>query len=188
MITKHTPSSPNGADNISKNNSNNLSLEEVLEQRISRRTVLKGSLAYAVGSFMGLSLSGCTSSNQPAVPTTTSLPKPLKLNFTSVPKNLNDIITIPENYNFDVLYSLGDPLNSMASPYKNDGTESAESFLHRAGDHHDGMSFFGLDSNGARNPQNSNQGLLCMNHENITWIFLHTPEEVSNVKMKEKEE
>lgn len=188
MITKHTSISPNGADEISKNNSNNLSLEEVLEQRISRRTVLKGSLAYAVGSFMGLSLSGCTSSNQPAVPTTTSLPKPLKLNFTSVPKNLNDIITIPENYNFDVLYSLGDPLNSMASPYKNDGTDSAESFLHRAGDHHDGMSFFGLDFNGARNSQNSNQGLLCMNHENITWIFLHTPQEVSNVQIDEKEE
>jgi len=186
MLTKHNQMSPNGADDISKNSSNNTSLEEVIEQRLSRRTVLKGGLVYAVGSFMGLGLAGCTTPNNPTASKIAVPHKPLKLNFVSVPKNLNDIITIPEDYTFDVLYSLGDPLNSMATPYKNDGTDSAESFLYRAGDHHDGMSYFGLDSNKARSPQNSNQGLLCMNHENITWIFLHTPEEVNSVKVDEK--
>ena len=43
LLTKNHPMSPNGQDLISKNNSNNLSLEEIIEPRVSRRSVIKGS-------------------------------------------------------------------------------------------------------------------------------------------------
>ena len=63
ILTKNHPMSPNGQDSISKNDSNNLSLEEIIETRVSRRSVIKGSLALVTGGFLGLNLTGCGSSN-----------------------------------------------------------------------------------------------------------------------------
>ena len=57
--------------------------------------------------------------------------------------------------------------------YRNDGTDDAASFAHRAGDHHDGIQYFGLGPNGKYSPHSSERGLLCMNHEAITPAFLH---------------
>jgi hypothetical protein len=37
--------------------------------------------------------------------------KPEKLTFTPVAKNLNDIVTVPEGYEANVLYALGDSIN-----------------------------------------------------------------------------
>ena len=66
-ITKNHPMSPNGQDSISKNNSKNSSLEEIIEARVSRRSVLKGSLALVAGSFFGINLTGCGSSGSSSV-------------------------------------------------------------------------------------------------------------------------
>ena len=43
----------------------------------------------------------------------------------------------------------------------------------RAGDHHDGMFFYGLSATGARDDAASARGLLAMNHEALTDHFLH---------------
>ena len=59
------------------------------------------------------------------------------------------------------------------SPYANNGTDPAASFAQRAGDHHDGMQFFGLSTGGGYSASSSDRGLLCMNHEAITSLFLH---------------
>ena len=61
-LTKNHPMSPNGQDSISKNDSNNLSIEEIIEARVSRRSVIKGGLAVVAGSFFGINLTGCGSS------------------------------------------------------------------------------------------------------------------------------
>ena len=91
----------------------------------------------------------------------------------------NDVVTVPDGYSVQVLYKLGDPMNNFTPEYKNDGTDT--SFEYRAGDHHDGMSYFGLNSAGtAKDLTNSQRGLLCMNHENITEIFLHTADEIAS--------
>lgn len=47
--------------------------------------------------------------------------------------------------------------------YKNDGTDT--DFENRAGDHHDGMEYFGLSANGTRDPNSSDRALLAVNHE-----------------------
>lgn len=174
-LTKNHPMSPNGQDLISKNNSNNLSLEEIIETRVSRRSVIKGSLAVVAGSFLGMNLTGCGSSSNSV---STAVAEAL-LSFDPVAKNLNDTVTVPNGYSVQVLYKLGDPMNNFTPEYKNDGTDT--SFEYRAGDHHDGMSYFGLNSTGtAKDLTNSQRGLLCMNHENITEIFLHTADEIAS--------
>ncbi|OYW74065.1 MAG: phosphatase, partial [Asticcacaulis sp. 32-58-5] len=97
---------------------------------------------------------------------------PAVLGFTAVAKNRNDIVTIPEGYSVSVLYRLGDPILSGVAAYANDGTDT--NFAGRAGDHHDGMTYFGLAATGtARDANSSTRGLLVMNHENISEQYLH---------------
>lgn len=97
---------------------------------------------------------------------------PATLDFTAVAKNRNDVVTVPTGYAVTVLYRLGDPITAGTPAYANDGTDT--NFASRAGDHHDGMSFFGLAAAGAtRDPSGSTRGLLVLNHENITESYLH---------------
>ncbi|PTQ09869.1 phosphatase [Sphingomonas oleivorans] len=97
---------------------------------------------------------------------------PGKLDFTAVPKNLNDIVTVPAGYSVTVLYRLGDPITAATPAYANNGTDG--NFAQRAGDHHDGMTYFGLAATGnARDDLSSTRGLLAINHENITQRYLH---------------
>jgi len=98
---------------------------------------------------------------------------PAQLGFTAVAKNKNDVVTVPEGYAVSVLYRLGDPISAATAAYANNGTDT--NFAARAGDHHDGMAYFGLAATGtARDANNSTRGLLVMNHENITQGYLHT--------------
>ncbi|ESQ78325.1 PhoX family phosphatase [Asticcacaulis sp. YBE204] len=103
---------------------------------------------------------------------TTVTINPAALGFTAVAKNRNDVVTVPEGYTVSVLYRLGDPLNAATPAYANNGSDT--NFANRAGDHHDGMAYFGLAASGtARDANNSTRGLLVMNHENITASYLH---------------
>lgn len=103
---------------------------------------------------------------------TTVTIEPARLDFTAVPKSLADVVTVPAGYTATVLYRLGDPLAANVPAYANDGTDT--NFAQRAGDHHDGMVYFGLATTGAaRDDNNSARGLLAMNHENISQRYLH---------------
>ncbi|HEX8446014.1 MAG TPA: alkaline phosphatase PhoX [Sphingomonas sp.] len=97
---------------------------------------------------------------------------PATLDFTAVPKSLADVVAVPSGYTVTILYRLGDPITASTTAFANDGSDSG--FSARAGDHHDGMSYFGLLA-GANTPDanNSSRGLLVMNHENITAAYLH---------------
>jgi len=175
-LNKHHPLSPNGVDDENRNESGNLDFGAVLQARISRRTLLKGSFATAATTMFGAGLVGCNeSSATPAV-----APAAFDLGFTAVAKSVADALAVPTGYSANVLYRLGDPINGTVADYANDGSDSAASFTSRAGDHHDGMSYFGLNAGGtAADASNSRRGLLVMNHENITQIFLHTSAEVA---------
>ncbi len=108
----------------------------------------------------------------PSIADTTVTVQPAVLGFTAVPKSLADVVSVPEGYAVTVLYRLGDPIASGVAAYANDGTDV--NFAQRAGDHHDGMSYFGLAATGnTPDPANSTRGLLVMNHENITESYLH---------------
>ncbi|MDP2831986.1 MAG: DUF839 domain-containing protein [Pseudomonadota bacterium] len=95
-------------------------------------------------------------------------------------KSLADLVSVPAGYSVNVLYRLGDPINGSVIDYRNDGSDSSDSFASRAGDHHDGMHYFGLNTAGtAADYSNAKRGLLVLNHENITQIFLHSNAEVA---------
>lgn len=93
------------------------------------------------------------------------------LGFVAVPKSLADIVAVPAGYTATVLYRLGDPIASGVAAYANNGTDT--NFARRAGDHHDGMSYFGLSVAGAPDANGNTRGLLVLNHENITQAYLH---------------
>lgn len=154
------------AEELGTNDSRNPTFDSVLTARLSRRSVLLGTFGVAATTFFGAGIGSAIA--KPA--------RTLKLNFNAVPKGLADMLVIPAGYTATVLYRLGDPINSSTPEYRNDGTDSAESFAFRAGDHHDGMHYFGLrgrgDGNGADDSA-SNRGLLVMNHEAITPSYLH---------------
>ncbi len=166
-------------DDLDLNNSGNPHFASLLDARISRREALKGGIGSAVLSMIGgtagvAMLTGCSSSDgesapQSVVPQNLATPT---LGFSAVAKSTADALIIPPGYTATVLYRLGDPITASTSDYRNDGTDSAASFATRAGDHHDGMHFFGMLNN-QYSVGTSDRGLLVMNHEAITPAYLH---------------
>lgn len=163
-------------DDIDSNNSSNEHFSTVLQTRLSRRNMLRGSAATAATALLGsFGLTACGGSDDDPVtpptnpPTgTTPPPAPVEklLGFTAVGKSLADTVVVPAGYTATVLYALGDPLTSSTPAYKNDGTDT--DFENRAGDHHDGMEFFSLSDSGGVSTTGATRGLLAMNHEATT--------------------
>ncbi|MES2056774.1 MAG: alkaline phosphatase PhoX [Pseudomonadota bacterium] len=115
---------------------------------------------------------GTNASNVSTTADATVTVSPAQLGFVATPKSLADIVAVPTGYSVTVLYRLGDPILSGAGAYANDGSDTM--FSRRAGDHHDGMSYFGLAASGsAPDPTSNSRGVLAMNHENITPAYLH---------------
>ncbi|MBM5572600.1 MULTISPECIES: PhoX family protein [Deefgea] len=183
-------SKSNNFNDENSNTSANPTFDSILEQRlVNRRGFLGMSLSgAAVLGGMGLGLSGCSTgevatavtptvspkvtpvSSLTPTPTPTPTAKPnlivSRLGFGAVAKNTLDQVTIPAGYSYQVIYALGDPLNAATAAYKNDGTDG--DFESRAGDHHDGMEWFGLDAAGKPSSSAADRGLLAMNHEATT--------------------
>lgn len=168
-------------DDIDNNNSGNETFEAVLQARMSRRSMLRGGVGTAATAvFGGLAVAACgggggdDDDNQPG---NGQPPAETLLGFKAVAKSLADTVVVPEGYTASVLYRLGDPIAAGVAAYKNDGTD--DNYEQRAGDHHDGMEFFGLNAAGtARDPNGSERGLLAMNHEatsdeNGQVLFMH---------------
>ncbi|MGH9847697.1 MAG: PhoX family protein, partial [Blastocatellia bacterium] len=173
MTDKHVTISSHHDEDAISNTSFNPSFDSILLKRLSRRQLLRGTAgAAAMAVFGSVGLSSAWAAGQQHGGQGVR-PRPLKLNFASIPKSLADAVTVPPGYSYDVLYRLGDPIAAGVADCLNDGTDNPESFAHRAGDHHDGMSYFGLSHNGKRDDNSSRRGLLCVNHEAITPAFLH---------------
>ncbi|HEU0066573.1 MAG TPA: PhoX family phosphatase [Sphingomonas sp.] len=97
---------------------------------------------------------------------------PAELGFTAVAKSLADVVAVPSGYSVTVLYRLGDPTAAGVAAYGNAGADT--NFAQRAGDHHDGMNYFGLAAaSNAPDRTSSTRGVLALNHENITQAYLH---------------
>jgi uncharacterized protein len=166
-------------EDVVVNLSSNVHITSIIEEVLAnpgRRSMITGSAGMAALSFIGLT--GCDSDDSPASAPSTppSPPPPVKagaLGFTPVAKSLADVVTVPPGYNVSVLFRLGDPMSAGTPDYRNDGTESGTSFMFRAGDHHDALHFFGLSAAGTFDPNASDRGLLCINHEALTPDFLH---------------
>ena len=149
------------------NRSGNPSFQSVLDARLSRRMLLRGGFGTAATAVLGsFGLSACGGGDDD---TSTVVSR---LSFNSVAKSRADVLAVPQGYTARVIYALGDPLTATTPAFKNDGTDT--DFDNRAGDHHDGMEYFGLSDDGSRrDARGSNRGVLGMNHEALTDHFLH---------------
>ncbi len=151
-------------DDADLNRSGNPSFNAVLDARLSRRSILRGGVGTAATAVLGSwTLAACGGSDDDPAPAPASTTIN-SLSFAAVPKSVADTVLVPTGYAATAIYALGDPLTATTPAYKNDGTDT--DFDNRAGDHHDGMEYFGLNAAGtARDPQGSTRGLLAMNHE-----------------------
>ena len=151
-------------DEIDYNTSKNETFQSVLQARLARRSLLRGAVGSAAAAVFGsVGLSACGGGDDDVSPLPPTV-KPLdKLGFAAVAKSLADAVVVPAGYTASVIYALGDPLTASTSAYKNDGTDG--DFDNRAGDHHDGMEYFGLSADGKPDARGSERGLLVMNHE-----------------------
>ncbi|MGM9427088.1 PhoX family protein [Hydrogenophaga sp. MI9] len=141
------------------NTSDNPAFDQILQSRLSRRGLLRGAgLAGAVAGTSALTACATTGGG--------SATHMDRLGFKPVAKSLADTVVVPEGYTAQVIYALGDPLAAGVPAYKNDGTDTA--FEQRAGDHHDGMEWFGLDAQGKPSAGYNSRGILGVNHEATT--------------------
>lgn len=171
---------------LDNNISDNIHFRDILEQSMSRRSLIAKTASGAVALALASTLTGCNDSNDDnnsSTPAVDPNKRPEKLNFKPVAKNLNDIVTVPEGYQATVLYALGDSINPRVGAWDDNNIPSGPSFQFRSGDCHDGMHYFGLNTSSNRFDDNvSTQGLLVMNHEYINPTFLHPkgPTKVDN--------
>lgn len=165
---------------LDNNSSDNIHFRDVLDQYVSRRSLITKAASGAVALTLASTLTGCndnnddSGSNNGGTAPVDPNKKPEKLTFTPVAKNLNDIVTVPEGYEANVIYALGDSLNPSFGDWDDNNIPSGPSFQFRSGDCHDGMHYFGLNTSTNRFDETvSAQGLLVMNHEYINQTFLH---------------
>jgi secreted PhoX family phosphatase len=148
------------------NRSENTHFADVLASR-SRRSLLKGGLAAAVGSLfatpMALAAAGKPQfflNNEKSLP----LPLPTRPGFQAVAPNRLDAVTVPPGYTARPAFAWGEPLFTDAPAYKADGSNTGADQEKQVGQHHDGMHFFPL---GGRSGERNSRGILVMNHEYI---------------------
>lgn len=165
---------------LDNNTSDNIHFRDILEQHISRRSLITKAASGAVALTLASTLTGCNDSDDDSGSNTGGTTpvdpnkKPEKLTFTAVAKNHNDIVTVPEGYEANVIYALGDSINPNFGEWDDNNIPSGPSFQFRSGDCHDGMHYFGLNTSTNRFDESvSAEGLLVMNHEYINQTFLH---------------
>ncbi len=165
---------------LDNNTSDNIHFRDILEQHVSRRSLITKAASGAVALTLASTLTGCndsdddSGSNNGGTTPVDPNKKPEKLTFTAVAKNHNDIVTVPEGYEANVIYALGDSINPNFGEWDDNNIPSGPSFQFRSGDCHDGMHYFGLNTSTNRFDESASaQGLLVMNHEYINQTFLH---------------
>ena len=147
------------------NPSANKHIDALIEQRLSRRDVLKGGATVGAGLMMGsVALTGCGE---------TKAAEPLTLKFSPVAKSIADSVTVPNGYTAHTLVSWGDPLFSGGTVPSTITALTSAQQEQAIGDHHDGMYYFGLSAAGLPDRNSNDRGLLVINHEAVTEDFVH---------------
>ena len=154
-------------DDAFSNRSSNSAFSDILEARLSRRQVLKASIATLFAAGGGASLSGCATDS--GVPVDTGGPL---IGFKSVPVSTADALVLAPGYRAQVLYAWGDAtgIQGAAAPvFKWDASNTAEEQALQAGMHNDAVEYFPLPA-GSRS---STRALLAINHEYTDDGMLH---------------
>lgn len=151
------------------NHSGNESFRNVLDRRLDRRSVLKGSLnAALLGFFAGGLLPGAV---QAAGSSKGVESGPQLIGFDAVKVYDGDGVMLPPGYRHQVLLPWGEPITGRMpafDPLRNTGADQAQ----QMGSHHDGMHFFPIEGHSPYEGS-SEDGLLVMNHEYVEPRFMH---------------
>ena len=148
----------------------------VLEARLARRSLLKGSAGAAALGFMSLGLAGCLSSSDSDDDDVGGGDAgnggevgPL-IGFTAVAPSESDEIVVPPGYSYQVILPWGTPITGTMPAF--DITNTGEEQGMQMGSHHDGMHFFPIEGEEPFEGS-SDEGLLVMNHEYVEPRFMH---------------
>jgi hypothetical protein len=136
-------------DHDGSNHSGNLHLADIIDARLTRRSVLGGGLitasSFLAGSLLAPRRARATHSRS------------CRLGFSEVPVSPADELVVPEGYTWHVLVPWGTPLFGAGPAFAEDASNTAADQERQVGFNHDGMHYF---------PQlGSWRGLLVVNHE-----------------------
>ena len=137
---------------------------------MSRRSLIRGGVGlFAVGSLPMLAACG---GGDDVVEK--------KLSFSAVGKSIADSVVLPAGYTLSVLHATGDRLVTSIPAFSNQGIET-DDWSQRVGDHHDGVEFFYIGSNGKYSTTDTGRAVLAMNHESSADAhFMHPKGQTSN--------
>ena len=177
-------------DDLPSNDTAASPLAEIVQARLSRRSVLAGGMVAAAG-FLTTSLVGPDAAV--AAPGTAGRggpPTPL-LGFTPIPPSTADEVTVAPGYRTSPLIPWGTPILGSFPAFvpgtpgekRRDGTpgtagNTAAQQAEQIGMNHDGMTYFPLSSG----PRGNEHGLLVLNHEYTDDAYLHAGEFVAGYR------
>ncbi len=179
-------------DNEICNPTDNRPFEQLLENPVSRRHVLRGGLALAATSFF----SANALSNGFLKATPYGSTRPL-INFAPVPLALGNgaVPTISDDYQFDVLIPWGDPIEPGGPEFS--WPPTAQDQARQIGIGHDGMWYFPLqpkknksawDAGDNKFKRGNTHGMLVINHEfgqNTHVLGKEMPESLEEVRVSQ---
>jgi uncharacterized protein len=136
-------------------------MNELIEARLSRRTVLAGGMA-AVAGFLagGVGAGGALAHGRKP---------PRLLGFEPIPLGFADEVVVPRGYTARPFVPWGTPILG-SYPAFHPGANTAAEQAQQIGMHHDGMHYFPL----GKGHHGSRRGLLVLNHEYTDERHLHT--------------
>ncbi|MFC3150570.1 PhoX family protein [Litoribrevibacter euphylliae] len=180
------------SDDTVTNSSNNRPFEEVLNANLSRRSVMRGSLAVAATSFVA----GSSTANAFGWSGLKSRRGRSLVNFTPVTlaEGNGPTPSISPDYEYQVLIPWGEPLEPGGPAYS--WPPTAEDQRQQIGIGHDGMTFFPIDRRMQEGDysdrlfrkhwgQGNRHGMLAINHEfgrNSTVLGKDFPESLDDVR------
>ncbi len=153
------------------NQTKNAAFSEVMDARISRRSLFKiGGLGLTAGIAAMFPSNLFAASEQTAEVVKAAAAG--NVTFKPVPYSVLDTVIVPEGYKAVAFYKWGDPvgLEGNSPEFKKDGSNTADEQAAQAGMNHDGMAYFPLGEGDER----SRRGLLAMNHEYVDNGLLFT--------------
>ena len=163
------------SDDRSSNPTTNKSMQDLIDQAVSRRSMLKSGLGAAAISFMaGSWLTGCNDDDD-AAPAPATPAAERMLGFVAVAVSSGDAIVVPSGYIAEAIIPWGEPINATAPAWLSDASQGWQEQEQQIGDNHDGMTFFGFNTTGDGYGTRSDEGLLVLNQEYINPDYFYKP-------------
>jgi hypothetical protein len=185
-------------DDIPANPSTAPLFADVVQARLSRRSVLTGGMLAAAG-FMTTRLVADSPSAYAAGARTQAPPANAQglLGYSPIPLGFEDEVVVPPGYTARPLIPWGTPITGSLPAFEpgtpgapqNEmrGGNTAAEQAQQTGMHHDGMHFFSLGDPGRPGSRSRKRGVLVVNHEYTDESYLHTGRYIAEIPDEDNE-